>query len=99
MVTPMIKGIPVPPEQARRPRSASVPSRRTARWARELAKLLTESSVRYDFRAVPWRDDEGSSYIVERRVRLGGHWHFVGWIEDLIADGRGGYACYGSTLT
>lgn len=81
------------------PKPASRPSRYHARWARDLAKLLSESSTRYEFRAVPWRDDDGPGYLIERRVRSGGHWHFAGWAEDIAADGKGGHSCYGSALT
>ena len=78
---------------------AAFSARRTAAWSRSLARLLTESSNPYDCRAAPWRDDGGPGYIIERRVRSGGHWHFVGWIEDIVADTKGGHSCYGSTLT
>ena len=70
----------------------------TARLARTLAQKLTETSTLFDYRAVPERDDEGPGYVIERRRRAGGQWHFVGWFEDIRADGKGAHVCYGERL-
>ena len=66
---------------------------------RKLVKNLTETSARFDFRSIKTSDGDGPGYVIERKGKTAGQWHFVGWSEDIKTPKEGVFFCYGENIT
>lgn len=65
---------------------------------RSLLKRLNTASTRFVFRSQKSADEDGPGYVIERRRKIAGQWHFVGWSEDIKTPKEGVFTCYGESI-